>query len=181
MTLINKKIKIESILIKACRDGDFETVKSLFSNVKKEITSEWNDEDFMNLMYRSSGLNVTEKDTLRTPLHYAVNIGNYEIVSLLIKMGAYVNPKDKSQSTPLHLACENNDIRIIDILIQNKANPCQENYFKQTAWNLIKGENCVEIYKVLLKSGSKPKENHILNSKYLRKKKNFLFSFLILN
>ncbi len=38
----------------------------------------------------------------RTALHHAARLGNIEIVSLLLKLGADVNAKDSDGTTPLH-------------------------------------------------------------------------------
>ena len=60
--------------------------------------------------YNKQTLNMNLLDNIKSwsPLFYIIdscNNGQPEIVSLLVKNGAYVNIKDNKGITPLHLAC----------------------------------------------------------------------------
>lgn len=57
-----------------------------------------------------------------TPLHNAVDCGNNDCVSLLVKGGANVNAKTHYDDTPLILAAKSNNSMAIKILLENGAN-----------------------------------------------------------
>ncbi|KAK4777318.1 hypothetical protein SAY87_017505 [Trapa incisa] len=70
-----------------------------------------------------SGVNINVKDSEgRTPLHWAVDRGHFNVVELLISKGADVNSKDKEGQVPLHYAalCEREGIG--ELLVKHKAN-----------------------------------------------------------
>ena len=56
----------------------------------------------------------------QTPLHICCNIGNAEILKLLLKRGAFVNTRDMNGFTPLHCTLIANDLIIAEILLQVK-------------------------------------------------------------
>ncbi|MDA7653456.1 ankyrin repeat domain-containing protein [bacterium] len=59
-----------------------------------------------------------------TALHHAANVGNKEIVELLIANGADVNAKDDNLTlwTPLHKAASRGHNAIVEILLSRSAN-----------------------------------------------------------
>jgi ankyrin repeat protein len=57
-----------------------------------------------------------------TPLHYAAENGQKEMVELLIDKGADVNLKTDFDQTPLHLAAENGQKEMVELLIAKGAN-----------------------------------------------------------
>ncbi|MBL7143052.1 MAG: ankyrin repeat domain-containing protein, partial [Phycisphaerae bacterium] len=88
-------------LLKAAKDGDFSTVKSLISN--------------------SADVNIRDWQS-KTPLHHAVEAGNIEIVDLLLSKGAWINAKDAwNCETPLHMAVRLCRRDIVQLLLSNGA------------------------------------------------------------
>ena len=61
--------------------------------------------------------NKTTKDG-KSPLHYAVRLGNFDAVEILLEAGAQVNPRDKALATPLFdaLSCPQ-PVNMIDLLL----------------------------------------------------------------
>lgn len=57
-----------------------------------------------------------------TALHYAVDGGNFEMVKLLLKNGAYIDAKNKFKNTPLYNAVKNGQTLIIEYLLKEYAN-----------------------------------------------------------
>ena len=53
-----------------------------------------------------------------TPLGYAVESGNMEIVQLLVEAKADVNAKDVAEETPLHYAAQAGKIKLVQFLIE---------------------------------------------------------------
>jgi len=65
----------------------------------------------------------------RTPLHYAVDSGNMEIVKLLVDNGAVVDLITMyGDFTPLHLAVEKNYVTIVKYLLEHGASPSLKHY-----------------------------------------------------
>ena len=56
-----------------------------------------------------------------TPLHLAVNKGNFSIAQILINRGAEIDVRNKKNQTPLHLACQKSNINIFILLINCRA------------------------------------------------------------
>merc|ERR550532_1230213 len=54
----------------------------------------------------------------RTPLHYAAQCNNVDVVELLINIsGADVSAVDKGKSTLLHFAAQNKDVDVVRLII----------------------------------------------------------------
>ncbi|XP_046554920.1 serine/threonine-protein phosphatase 6 regulatory ankyrin repeat subunit B-like [Haliotis rubra] len=54
-------------------------------------------------------------------LHTAVQHGNIECASLLLKKGTEVNTLDRNGNTPLHIAVKHNQVEIVDLLLSKHA------------------------------------------------------------
>ena len=84
------------------------------------------------LVEKGAKVNVNESKTMKTPLHYAVKNGYYELVKLLVNKGADVNAIDIYMQTPLLILARFADDSfeaIADILLKNGADiNAQENY-----------------------------------------------------
>lgn len=70
-----------------------------------------------------SGIPVNAKDSEgRTPLHWAIDRGHFEIAKLLFDKNADVNAKDNEGQTPLHYAVVCDREAIAEFLVKQKAN-----------------------------------------------------------
>ncbi len=67
-------------------------------------------------------VNSPDKDKM-TPLHHAVDTGNLEAASLLIKMGADVNAVNFKKETPLHIAAYKGNADAVKLLLKHGADP----------------------------------------------------------
>ena len=56
-----------------------------------------------------------------TPLCHAAKNGFSQIVSILLKNGAFIDACDKSNTTPLHHASAYGHVNCIDLLLNNNA------------------------------------------------------------
>ena len=63
-----------------------------------------------------SDINVQDNKQ-RTPLHYAVQYNNVDVVKLLISKGADVRAVDKEKRTLLHYAARNTDVDVVKMII----------------------------------------------------------------
>lgn len=88
----------------------------------------------------------------RTPLSYAVWIGNVAIVELLIKAGANAYSKDEIKGTPLSYACCNRDKEVIEVLLKRdtQAN-LKDNSKKLILSAALRGDE--DVVKLLLDTG----------------------------
>lgn len=54
-----------------------------------------------------------------TPLHFAVDFGQYEVAELLLEQyDADIYEQNADGSTPLHLAAERRDVAMIDLILR---------------------------------------------------------------
>lgn len=73
------------------------------------------------LLSTSSNLSMCTEEG-QTMLHLSCLKGYYQLASVLVTKGAYVDAKDSFGFTPLHFACLHGDTKIIRLLVQCKAN-----------------------------------------------------------
>lgn len=72
----------------------------------------------MYLFQRGANINCADDKSGRRPLHYAVEMGNKELVEFLIKrLGADVNATTFDLNTPLHLAAGRDNSTIVHLLL----------------------------------------------------------------
>jgi ankyrin repeat protein len=57
----------------------------------------------------------------RTPLSYACEVGNEQLVTLLLKNNAEVNISDKEGKSPLYYACKSSNLGLVQEIIKNSA------------------------------------------------------------
>ena len=103
-------------LMEAISENNFETVAQL---TKNGVYCEWN-------FY------------ITTPLTHAVRCKRYEIVTLLIERGAFVNEFDLCRITPLGYAVKNLDQKMVNLLVQNGADI---NAVSPTGWTCLAYES----------------------------------------
>jgi ankyrin repeat protein len=87
-----------------------------------------------------------------TALHYAVHIGNLELVQRLIKAGAPVNARNDYGSTPTQEAAERGDAALIRALLRAGANVESANDEGETALMTVARTGSVEAAKLLIKA-----------------------------
>ncbi|KAG0601212.1 hypothetical protein M758_11G093100 [Ceratodon purpureus] len=86
------------------------------------------DSKYRNGLFRDS-LSVIEvkSSSGKTPLHYASQYGNWEVVKQLLEVSMefiqgsrseYVNDRDVFRRTPLYLAASNNQVEVVEILLR---------------------------------------------------------------
>ena len=99
-------------------------------------------------------VNAAAADT-STPLHWAVETNNLEIVNLLIDAGANVNAATRYKITPLSLACTNGNAAIIERLLKAGVDPNSTSEEGQTALMTAALNGKVDAIKMLLTHGAK--------------------------
>ena len=82
---------------------------------------------------------------IRTPLFYAVHMGNIDLAEILIKANPEsVNICDKDGNSPLHRAVEANDIAMAKLLIANNANVNAQNLIRQSPLHITINKDDLE-------------------------------------
>jgi ankyrin repeat protein len=71
-----------------------------------------------------------------TALHLAAQYGRYRIATLLIRAGAWLNPKDHSGWTPLHWAAAQGHMIVVQLLVRAGARVAVKNYLGKTPVDL---------------------------------------------
>lgn len=71
------------------------------------------------LVTKKGNVNIKNNPANYTPLHFAAECGNPEMISLLLKHGAQVNSKTASGRTALHIAASNGYTSAVRILLQH--------------------------------------------------------------
>jgi uncharacterized protein len=95
-------------------------------------------------------------DSSRTAMHYAAINGNLQIMAILIKANAKLNPVDSLGDTPLHLAVEQNQSEAAKLLLDAGAEVDPRNKDGLTPLMIAAGHGDLEIVRVLLAAGANP-------------------------
>ena len=94
-----------------------------------------------------------------TKLAIAAKNGDVNLVKILIKAGAKIDAKDKSQWQPLHTACVYDHIEVVKTLLKSGANVnaviVNEFNVGQTALHIANSNGNVEMVETLLANGAK--------------------------
>ena len=133
----------------AIRDLEhFPALHCAITNNQVEITIE--------LLKWLKDINMERDDYCDPPLFYAADIGNKEIVELLLDAGASVDVRNKNESTPLYAAIEGGYQSIVAFLLQQGANPNVEDNEGLTPlfYAIDKAQEAIAI--LLLKQGANP-------------------------
>ncbi|ALA62535.1 ankyrin repeat family protein [Turkeypox virus] len=73
-----------------------------------------------NIRYSMNNINVID-DALLSPLHYAVECGNKDIVMVILEHGADINLHAEYIESPIHTAVKSGNVEIVKLLIDNGA------------------------------------------------------------
>ncbi len=104
-----KKQKRNLELVQAIKNQDVKQVMDLINEQKYKVSLPINED--------------------LTPLHYAVQAKNLEIVKILVEQFAEINAQSKQLITPFHIACSLGLIDIV-IIIKSIANLINEAYYR---------------------------------------------------
>jgi hypothetical protein len=92
-------------------------------------------------------------DMRDSPLHYAVNQGDFTIVELLITYRVNVNTANIEGMTPLMYSCQSNNPGIIEYLLENGADPIiRDNYNNSSLHYALKSNVDRSTIELLLRS-----------------------------
>ncbi|MDX5462581.1 MAG: ankyrin repeat domain-containing protein, partial [Wolbachia endosymbiont of Tetragnatha montana] len=89
----------------------------------------------------------------RSPLYFASEIGNFDMVKLLIEHGVTPNNRDALGSTPLIVAIGKGDVKIVEYLIKAGANVNLSDQYGNVPLDFAPGKN-MEIAKLLIDEGA---------------------------
>ncbi|WP_265029750.1 ankyrin repeat domain-containing protein [Wolbachia endosymbiont (group A) of Philonthus cognatus] len=99
----------------------------------------------------------TRSDDKKTPLHYAAQSGNEQVVKLLIEKKANVDTRDRVGNRPLHIAAKNGYLGIVKVLLDtNKVNVNAKTSpkYKFTPLHFAARNGHLEIVNALLDKGA---------------------------
>ena len=89
-----------------------------------------------------------------TPLHFAVHNNRFDIIKLLIEMGANINASDFYNTTPLHLAVGISSLENIQWLVQHGADINALTIYNETPLHIAIRNNRVDVTQWLVKHGA---------------------------
>ena len=90
-----------------------------------------------------------------TPLHWAVEVGDVELVTALLRAGA-TNAANRYGSTPLELAAENGNPKVVDALLQGGADAKAASPEGETVLMTASRTGNLETMRMLLAHGADP-------------------------
>lgn len=129
--------------IKACNDGDYETVSKCL-----------NRKGFFSRLFSSQiDINGTY-ELCKTALHYSAAAGYFEIVKLLISNGADINAADVSGETALHYSAAGGHFEIVKLLISNGADINAVSDIGDSVLYSAASNGHLEIVKLLIANGA---------------------------
>jgi ankyrin repeat protein len=106
--------------------------------------------DLFKLFFSKANLDINSIDgNKRTPLHWAVQENNYDIVKYIIDNGGDVNAIDIGSNTPLLIAAGEGNADVVKLLLKNGANKTYISDFEQTAIGLAKAWDHKDLIKLL--------------------------------
>jgi uncharacterized protein len=111
------------------------------------------------LLTSGNNANQVEEESQRTGLHNAAITGNLQIVAILIKAGARVDPRDTVGNTPLIYAADRDHVDIAKLLLDVGAQIDAENKSGMTSLMVAAKNGEVEMVRTLLGRGANPSKS----------------------
>jgi ankyrin repeat protein len=127
----------EKKLIQAAKNGNFAECQRLLTQHQMDVNAKDDDHEIG-----------------WSPLLLAARSGHLDLVRLLLKHGAEVNAKSKSEQTPLHGACWNGHASVAKLLCDHGANSNAKNRFGQTPLHWAAHYGHADVVRVLLAEGA---------------------------
>ena len=90
-----------------------------------------------------------------TPLHYAADVGNSDVIELLLKHGANINVTSKCGKRALDVAVDRGNTKIIRLLLENGAESDFADNVGCTHLHFAVKHGYIEVIKFLLDNGTK--------------------------
>ena len=131
------------MLFHACRTNNTQTALEILSKFN-ELSPPFR--QFVNVNSRD--------DRLYTPLRYAINNGNIQIVMALLNSGADVNDLDETNRTPLHFALYNHHREIVLALVNRGADIHARDGLERTPLHIASWLGNGELAMVLVDRGA---------------------------
>ena len=133
---VERPSKLNDNIFFASSSGDIASVRYLL----------YKNPDLINLIFESN----------MTPLHYAVNGDQLEVVKLLVSKMSNIDPLSVCFQTPLTHACRDGRYEIAKYLLEHGANPNNEDFRYRTPLFYAVMGNYYDIVKVLLDHKADP-------------------------
>lgn len=99
----------------------------------------------------------------KTPLHFAVTVGNEAIARALLSHGADVDAADTTGLTPLHIAAIMNQDAMAQLLLDSGANPNAKDDFEDTPLHSAALWGRIGMIELLVKNGADLNARNIMN------------------
>lgn len=100
-------------------------------------------------------IQVNAADELRnTPLHYATECANIEVIQSLLGKGADVNTRGMCDWTPLHYAAKSGNVGAIKLLLGKEVNINSIGLYGETPLHVVAGTGNLEAIKLLIDKGA---------------------------
>lgn len=154
LAIYGKHIEAVRLLVKSgakINKPGFNKLTALHMAVEKDI----NPHIALHLIQAGANVNAVDEGG-NTPLHYAVEIKNIEIVKAMIKAGADVEIENGEQNTALMIAVAGDDLQMIQLLISSgavvKTSGSKKNH--EVLHTAAYHSNNLETVKLLLKAGA---------------------------
>jgi ankyrin repeat protein len=119
-------------LVEVVKTGDYQKVKQALSDIKTLV-------------------NLSDQNGW-SPLMYAIQMNQFDIVSLLLERGSNVQTKDSAGWTPLHLAANSGNVAVVDLLLAKSVDVNAATSKGTTPLIIASGRGYVEVVKKLLGS-----------------------------
>ena len=143
------------VLIGSTARADIALFGSYYDNVARAAAQ--NDPESVRQMIGGGAGNPNQIDEhSRTAMHYAAMNGNLQIIAILIKANAKLNPADPLGDTPLHLAVEQHQIEAAKLLLDVGAEVDPQNKEGLTPLMIAASRGDLEMVRVLLAKGANP-------------------------